>query len=35
VDGSVRTIRYGLPFKLVAALWGWNDGVALPQGIDN
>jgi prepilin-type N-terminal cleavage/methylation domain-containing protein/prepilin-type processing-associated H-X9-DG protein len=32
VDGSVRTIRYGVPFKLVAALWGWNDGINVPGG---
>jgi prepilin-type N-terminal cleavage/methylation domain-containing protein len=26
-DGSVRVIRYGLPFKTLAALWSYNDGV--------
>jgi prepilin-type processing-associated H-X9-DG protein len=29
VDGSVRVIRYGTPFKIVAALWGWNDGIII------
>jgi|AmaraimetFIIA100_FD_contig_31_30832505_length_552_multi_5_in_0_out_0_1 prepilin-type processing-associated H-X9-DG protein len=28
-DGSVRTIPYGLPFKTLAALWSWNDGIAI------
>ena len=28
-DGSVRTIPYGLPFKTLAALWAWNDGIAI------
>jgi hypothetical protein len=35
VDGSVRTIRYGIPFKLVAALWGWNDGILITQNAEN
>src|SRR5262245_56452664 len=35
VDGSVRTVRYGTPFKIVAALWGWNDGINMPQGFEN
>jgi len=25
----VRTIPYGLPFKTLAALWAWNDGIAI------
>jgi prepilin-type N-terminal cleavage/methylation domain-containing protein len=28
-DGSVRGIRYGLPFKTLAALWAWNDGIVV------
>jgi prepilin-type N-terminal cleavage/methylation domain-containing protein len=28
-DGSVRAIPYGLPFKTLAALWAWNDGIAI------
>jgi prepilin-type processing-associated H-X9-DG protein len=28
-DGSVRGIRYGLPFKTLAAMWAWNDGIAI------
>jgi prepilin-type N-terminal cleavage/methylation domain-containing protein len=28
-DGSVRSLPYGLPFKTLAALWAWNDGVVL------
>jgi prepilin-type N-terminal cleavage/methylation domain-containing protein/prepilin-type processing-associated H-X9-DG protein len=28
-DGSVRTVPYGLPFKTLAALWSWNDGIAI------
>jgi len=35
VDGSVRTIRYGVPFKIVAALWSWNDGITTPTGSEN
>ena len=30
-DGSVRGITYGLPFKTLAALWCWNDGIVLPS----
>jgi prepilin-type N-terminal cleavage/methylation domain-containing protein len=26
-DGSVRSLRYGLPAKTLCALWGWNDGI--------
>jgi prepilin-type N-terminal cleavage/methylation domain-containing protein len=26
-DGSVRVLNYGLPFKTLAALWSFNDGV--------
>jgi prepilin-type N-terminal cleavage/methylation domain-containing protein len=26
-DGSVRTVKYGLPGKTLCALWGYNDGV--------
>jgi prepilin-type N-terminal cleavage/methylation domain-containing protein/prepilin-type processing-associated H-X9-DG protein len=35
VDGSVRTIHYGTPFKIVAALWCWNDGIVIPPGSEN
>jgi prepilin-type N-terminal cleavage/methylation domain-containing protein/prepilin-type processing-associated H-X9-DG protein len=28
-DGSVRPIPYGLPFKTLAALWAWNDGIVV------
>jgi prepilin-type N-terminal cleavage/methylation domain-containing protein/prepilin-type processing-associated H-X9-DG protein len=33
-DGSVRTLKYGLPFKTLAALWSFNDGIIV-TGIDN
>jgi prepilin-type N-terminal cleavage/methylation domain-containing protein/prepilin-type processing-associated H-X9-DG protein len=26
-DGSVRTLKYGLPGVTLCALWGWNDGI--------
>jgi prepilin-type N-terminal cleavage/methylation domain-containing protein len=26
-DGSVRVLKYGLPFKALSALWSFNDGV--------
>src|SRR5262249_45704949 len=26
-DGSVRSVRYGLPAKTLCALWGYNDGI--------
>ena len=32
-DGSVRVLRYGLPFKTLAALWSYNDGI-LVSNID-
>lgn len=31
-DGSVRSVRYGLPGRTLCALWGWNDGlIASPE----
>jgi prepilin-type N-terminal cleavage/methylation domain-containing protein len=26
-DGSVRVLKYGLPFRTLAALWSFNDGI--------
>jgi prepilin-type processing-associated H-X9-DG protein len=26
-DGSVRSVKYGLPGRTLCALWGWNDGL--------
>jgi hypothetical protein len=28
-DGSVRGIRYGLPFEVLGALWSYNDGIVV------
>jgi prepilin-type N-terminal cleavage/methylation domain-containing protein len=28
-DGSVRGVPYGLPFKTLAAMWAWNDGIVI------
>jgi prepilin-type N-terminal cleavage/methylation domain-containing protein len=30
-DASVRPLRYGLDGRTLCALWGWNDGVTLPN----
>jgi prepilin-type N-terminal cleavage/methylation domain-containing protein len=30
-DGSVRTLTYGLPGRTLSALWGWNDGIIVPD----
>src|SRR5262249_31319365 len=32
-DGSVRSLRYGLPARTLCSLWGWNDGIQI-TGID-
>jgi prepilin-type N-terminal cleavage/methylation domain-containing protein len=31
VDGSVRSIRYGTPGKVLCALWGWQDGIIVSE----
>jgi prepilin-type processing-associated H-X9-DG protein len=28
-DGSVRTVKYGLPALTLCALWGFNDGAVV------
>jgi prepilin-type N-terminal cleavage/methylation domain-containing protein len=28
-DGSVRSVKYGLPAKMLCSLWGWNDGTVV------
>ena len=33
LDGSVRSLRYGLPFKTLASLWAYNDGIVI-SGLD-
>jgi prepilin-type N-terminal cleavage/methylation domain-containing protein len=33
LDGSVRNLRYGLPFKTLASLWAYNDGIVI-SGLD-
>jgi prepilin-type N-terminal cleavage/methylation domain-containing protein len=33
LDGSVRNLRYGLPFKTLASLWAYNDGIVI-AGLD-
>jgi prepilin-type N-terminal cleavage/methylation domain-containing protein len=33
-DATVRPLRYGLPGKTLCILWGWNDGIQLPPGLD-
>jgi prepilin-type N-terminal cleavage/methylation domain-containing protein/prepilin-type processing-associated H-X9-DG protein len=30
-DGSVRTLSYGVPGLLLCAMWGWNDGIVIPD----
>jgi prepilin-type N-terminal cleavage/methylation domain-containing protein len=31
VDGSVRSIRYGTPGKVLCALWSWQDGIIVSE----
>jgi prepilin-type N-terminal cleavage/methylation domain-containing protein len=31
VDGSVRSVRYGISGKILCALWGWEDGIVVEE----